>query len=370
MSGYARPEILVKELLSATRKMVVNQQVDTTLEQVFNRHFYPALGLSQSDMRPVIEHFYASVYPALRPLIEPRPEAIHLVETAVRLGLRLVVATNPLFPKTAILQRLAWGGLPVDKFPFELITSYETMHFAKPNPAYYAEIYARLGWPDEPVLMAGNDPDNDITPAAQAGFATFWLNGDKFQDTSDASRTSLSGNLADLEEWLATDHPVQVMMDLNCPEALQVNLQATPAALFSMVEDFPRDRWNTRPAEREWCLVEVICHLRDVENEVNLPRILKVVAEQNPFLPGMDTDKWAQERSYNLQSGSSAMNDFMAHRIQLLALLDGLSQPDWERPARHAIFGPTQIKELVSIIANHDRLHVQQAYRCIQSISA
>src|SRR5574341_812870 len=44
-----------------------------------------------------------------------------------------------------------------------------------------------------------------------------------------------------------------------------------------------------------------------------------------------------------------------------LALLDGLSPADWQRPARHAVFGPTTLQELLAItIIEHDRLHLRQ----------
>jgi len=48
-----------------------------------------------------------------------------------------------------------------------------------------------------------------------------------------------------------------------------------------------------------------------------------------------------------------------------LALMDGL-QAEWDRPARHAIFGPTSLQELVGFMAEHDRLHVRQAFEAIR----
>jgi hypothetical protein len=38
------------------------------------------------------------------------------------------------------------------------------------------------------------------------------------------------------------------------------------------------------------------------------------------------------------------------------------------RTARHAIFGPTHLKELVGINAGHDRLHLQQVKKTINII--
>jgi hypothetical protein len=52
----------------------------------------------------------------------------------------------------------------------------------------------------------------------------------------------------------------------------------------------------------------------------------------------------------------------MAARMSLVNLLEQLTPGDWDRPVRHAIFGPTRFLELVNIIAAHDRLHVQQVH--------
>jgi hypothetical protein len=109
--------------------------------------------------------------------------------------------------------------------------------------------------------------------------------------------------------------------------------------------------------------------LRDVESEVNLERFKKIVFEDNPFLPGMDTDPWADSRQYARQDGQRALWDFVDHRLSLLSLLDGLSPRSWERPARHAIFGPTYLRELAGIAASHDRLHTQQIHQLLTSFT-
>jgi hypothetical protein len=40
----------------------------------------------------------------------------------------------------------------------------------------------------------------------------------------------------------------------------------------------------------------------------------------------------------------------------------------WGRIARHAIFGPTDFLEIISFVADHDRLHLQQAWKNLQSL--
>ena len=57
----------------------------------------------------------------------------------------------------------------------------------------------------------------------------------------------------------------------------------------------------------------------------------------------------------------------MKARMDLLDLLSSLSDADWMRSARHTIFGPTNLKELIRITARHDRLHMQQIYKTIST---
>ena len=83
----------------------------------------------------------------------------------------------------------------------------------------------------------------------------------------------------------------------------------------------------------------------------------------------MDTDPWASERQYINQDGHSAFEEFIQARLELLELLSNLNQDDWIKPARHAIFGPTQLKELVDINASHDRMHIQQVYQVLKALN-
>jgi len=54
----------------------------------------------------------------------------------------------------------------------------------------------------------------------------------------------------------------------------------------------------------------------------------------------------------------------------LVELLANLSPGDWKRTARHSIFGPTHLQELVSFIASHDRSHIQQVLATIREVVA
>jgi FMN phosphatase YigB (HAD superfamily) len=87
-------------------------------------------------------------------------------------GLRLVLATNPIFPAVATHSRVRWAGLTPEDFNH--ITTYENSRFCKPNPAYYRDILDNLGLKAEECVMVGNDEGEDGA-AALLGLPVFLL---------------------------------------------------------------------------------------------------------------------------------------------------------------------------------------------------
>jgi len=363
------PEVFIRSLLAGTRAMAENRLPDCTLKEVFDSVFYPLTGIDPIAFQAEADRFHDQVFPKLRELTEPIPQAVEMVREARNRGFRLAVTTNPLFPRRAILQRLEWAGLPVDEFPFELITSFETFHYAKPDPAYLGEALGRLGWPAGPVIGIGDDFERDIIPARNLGLASFWVTSNPGRSSDPQNHSNAVNTIADFFPWLDQSSPESLQPDYNSPSAFLATLRATPAVLDGFGRILPEADWTRRPEPEEWSLTEIFCHLRDVDMEVNLPRIYSVIESSNPFLPGQDTDPWAYARLYCLQNGMQALRQFFSARHDLVVKLESLDQEGWQRPARHAIFGPTRLHELVNIIASHDRLHMQQLHRLIERIS-
>ncbi|MFH1175917.1 MAG: HAD family hydrolase [Acidobacteriota bacterium] len=175
LANHVAPERLVAELLCATRAMDANDGSDATNQETFAAAFFPALGVARQALEPAFARFYAEEFPRLKALTTPVEAARPLVRWAFERSLQVAIATNPLFPRTAIEQRLAWAGVPVEEFPYALVTTYEDMHATKSNPAYYREILARLGREPHECLMAGDDWDWDIRPALELGLHAWWV---------------------------------------------------------------------------------------------------------------------------------------------------------------------------------------------------
>lgn len=122
-------------------------------------------------------------------------------------------------------------------------------------------------------------------------------------------------------------------------------------------------RWHAGPDD--WSLTQLVCHLRDVEREVHQPRIAAVLAEQQPFMAGVNADSWAETRRYEAEDGPEALAGYLAARRATVATLRELDEEAWQRQGQHAFFGQTSLQELVYLAVQHDRNHDTQLDRLL-----
>lgn len=118
------------------------------------------------------DEFYGKEFQAAKGLCGVNPSAAISVHTVKEMGLRVALATNPIFPAVATQSRIRWAGLESEDF--ELYTTYENIGYCKPNPDYYREIAKRLGVSPEGCLMVGNDVTEDMV-ASETGMQVFLL---------------------------------------------------------------------------------------------------------------------------------------------------------------------------------------------------
>ncbi len=163
-----------------------------TNEDVFAEEYELLSGFSFEECRPVFERFYEEVFPGLGEGIGPSPGTREALDAARNRGMRVAVATNPIFPLRAIEHRMSWAGVSPEDV--DVITSFETMTACKPQPAYFRETAAMLDVPPASCLMVGDDPVLDLA-AADIGMKTFYVGS--FEVTSADYRGTLT-DLADL----------------------------------------------------------------------------------------------------------------------------------------------------------------------------
>ncbi len=136
--------------------------------------FWTALAAQLACDRVRLEQLYAEFIAhdgrLLADDLVPDRAARPVVEACRRMGLAIALATNPIFPRVMIDERLAWGNLAPDRF--DLVTCSDRMRYCKPNVEYYRQVADELGVAPEACLMVGNDVEMDLVPAHRIGMRT------------------------------------------------------------------------------------------------------------------------------------------------------------------------------------------------------
>lgn len=197
--GLVSPRELVAHIMASTEKMIRDTDPSRTNQEVFWADFLPRFTLAAGDLIPRFDRFYAYDFRKLEGYTKRKPEARLVVQKALDRGLKVVVATNPMFPIYAIVERMRWAG--VADFPFDLITSYEVMHACKPHLQYYQEICDLIGVKPEEAMMAGNDVQDDMV-AGKLGLKTFLVDEELLHREPGEPRVDYRGSLAKLAEVL------------------------------------------------------------------------------------------------------------------------------------------------------------------------
>jgi len=159
LSPLVEPVSFMEALMAGVEKMLYNDGRGTN-EQVFMEAFFRRLDRDPRQLLPVFDEFYINEYRELGRHVVPRAEARRALDLAAASGAKVVLATNPVFPRLAVEARLEWAGLAGS--PFTAITSYENSSFCKPNPGYYLEILQATGLQGPDCLMVGNDSKEDL----------------------------------------------------------------------------------------------------------------------------------------------------------------------------------------------------------------
>lgn len=358
LAPHLESSLVARALVFSMNAMNQSEDASRSLSKVFDEAFYPQLGLQAGMLDPAIENFYDNIFPTLKGITSQNPESKSFVDWAASQGYRLVIATDPLLPQKAAYQRIRWAGFEPEQF--ELISTFENFHFSKTHAAYYAEVLGRLGWQDGPVLMVGNDVERDILPAKKLGLATYFVEIESA--SSSGPEAGPRGSLSNLRRWLESTDPASLVPSFMSKEAILAILASTPAVLCGLLCGLGPEAWANKPTADDWTMTELLCHLRDTEREIHQMQVNLFEGPAEPFIPRPDTGVWASQRDYMHENGEQALQGFMSARRTMLEALKQFPAQAWKRKARHAIFGPTHFHEVVGFMADHDRLHIQQAW--------
>ena len=189
---------LLKTIEKGLMGMVLNNGRNTN-EEVFWQIFEREMKMKKVDIIDRFDEFYLNEFNEIITSTSPTGVAKEIIDIAKKKGLRLFLATNPLFPRQATLNRIRWAGLNPEDFLD--ITTYENSHFCKPNVKYFQEIIRRNDIDLDSALMIGNEVNEDLS-ISSLGVKTFLVT-DCLENKHELELTSdFQGTLKDLKTFI------------------------------------------------------------------------------------------------------------------------------------------------------------------------
>jgi len=164
-------EEIISHVWAGTYAMINNQGKKSN-EHVFMETFRNRIKDDLSIYQERFDRFYDDGFLKVRVCTKASPFIKNAVKVLKDKGYTLAVATNPLFPRKAVLHRIEWADL--DPCDFDYITSYEKNHFCKPRLEFYKEVLESLGKQPHQCIMVGNDAEEDMV-ASKLGIKTYLI---------------------------------------------------------------------------------------------------------------------------------------------------------------------------------------------------
>ena len=168
--GY-EPKRLVDTIWRGTGAMVKNDGSKSN-EEAFWEVAVSVYGDQIVKDNHFFDEFYETEFDEIKAVCGYHPAAAGIVHNLKEKGLRVALATYPIFQARATQCRIRWAVLTPEAF--DLYTTYENSCYCKPNLDYYRNILVQLKVSAEECLMVGNDVQEDMI-ARELGMQVFLL---------------------------------------------------------------------------------------------------------------------------------------------------------------------------------------------------
>jgi FMN phosphatase YigB (HAD superfamily) len=192
------PKVFLKHFVSSVNTMMENSG-NMSNEEAFMNSFIPAINIDKETIYASFNTFYEKEFPKLKSIANFSQWSEKILQALLKKGYKIVLASNPVFPLAAMLERMSWVN--VDKIPWSLITSYENSYYCKPSINYYLDICRELKVSPEDCFMVGNDVQDDIV-SSSIGMGTYLVTDFLIDRGKPQYKADFQGTLEDLYKFV------------------------------------------------------------------------------------------------------------------------------------------------------------------------
>jgi hypothetical protein len=136
-------------------------------------------------------------------------------------------------------------------------------------------------------------------------------------------------------------------------------LEEQPAEFARVIAEVPEAEWHTRLAPAGPSRHQSMAHVRDLEVLAFLPRIRRIVAEDQPRLDAYPSHHWADTFYRPEEPMAAILTAWSAAREELVQLLRPLPNDAWSRVGFHPPSGNRTLQWWAERAFVHARDHLE-----------
>jgi len=115
-----------------------------------------------------------------------------------------------------------------------------------------------------------------------------------------------------------------------------------------------------RPNQEKWCLLEIVCHLVDEEQDDFRARVKHTLENPNMPLKPINPEGWVKERDYISKDYKDTLLLFLKERKSSILWLTSLKDVLWDNAINHPDLGKLSAELFLTNWLAHDYLHIRQ----------
>ena len=142
-------------------------------------------------------------------------------------------------------------------------------------------------------------------------------------------------------------------------KTLYAELVNSTEMIRALLAGITQEEAQVKPTAESWSILEVTCHLYDLEREDFREHLDFILHRQNEEYHSIDPQRWVTERKYNEHNFAEMQDRFFAERKKSLDWLQEISESDWDTTYTSE-YGSLSAGEMFSSWIAHDNLHLRQ----------
>ena len=144
------------------------------------------------------------------------------------------------------------------------------------------------------------------------------------------------------------------------PQHIIARLHANTSIFKNQLILCEKEQYLFKTKPNAWCLLEIVCHLKDEEVEDFRTRVRHVLTTPDRQFPAFYPERLPEERQYLQQDFHKVLNQFLEERAASVFWLESLQNPNGEKAVQHPTAGPVSAKKLLVNWLAHDYHHIRQ----------